>query len=101
MPYIAYLFLNEDVPILAGREVYGYPKKRALIEFTQQEDVLGMYVERPRGIRICSAVLRDELVFSPIPEDTHMPQLVLRAIPSPEENNIQSLLELVKVEYAM
>lgn len=101
MPYIAYLFLNEDVPILAGREVYGYPKKKSVIEFTQQEDVLGMYVERPQGIRICSAVLRDELVFSPIPDDSHVPQLVLRAIPSPEENKVHSLLELVKVDYVM
>ena len=99
IPYIAYLFLNEDVPILAGREVYGFPKKKALIEFTRQEDVLGMYVERPKGIRICSAVIRDEMVFSPMPDGTCLSQVVLRAIPSPEENKRHSLLELVKVDY--
>ncbi|MFO8010118.1 MAG: acetoacetate decarboxylase family protein [Dehalococcoidia bacterium] len=101
MPYIVYLFLDQDVPILAGREVYGFPKKKAIIEFTRQEDVLGMYVERPKGIRICSAVVRDEMVFSPMPDDSRLPQLVLRAIPSPEENRTHSILELVKVDYIM
>ncbi len=99
IPYLAYLFLDEDVPILAGREVYGFPKKKAAIEFTRQEDVLGMYVERPKGIRICSAVMRDALVFSPMPKGSHVSQVVLRAIPSPEENKKHSLLELVKVDY--
>ncbi|MBW2143502.1 MAG: acetoacetate decarboxylase family protein [Deltaproteobacteria bacterium] len=99
IPYLAYLFLDEDVPILAGREVYGFPKKKALIEFTRQEDVLGMYAERPRGIRICSGVMRDEMVFSPMEAGSAVSQIVLRAIPSPEENTRHSLLELVKVDY--
>jgi len=58
-----------------------------------------MYAERPRGIRICSGVMRDEMVFSPMDEGSAVSQIVLRAIPSPEENTRHSLLELVKVDY--
>ena len=97
MPYVAYLLLDRDVPTLAGREVYGFPKKKAFIEFNRQDDVLGMYVERPKGIRICSGIIRDETPFSPVPDGV-MRSVALRAISSPEENKMHSLLELVRVD---
>lgn len=98
-PYSTNLFLDQNAAIMAGREIWGFPKKSAFIEFTQQEDILGMYAERPKGIRICSAVFRDPMnAVLPLPENTVASSICLRAIPSPEENKKHSILELVKVD---
>ncbi len=97
MRYALYLFLDQDVPILAGREIYGYPKKKAIISFKQEEDLLVMAAERPEGIQICSAVFRDTLKFDPLPQMTET-SIVLRVIPSPEENKRHSLLELILID---
>ncbi len=44
--YNAHLYLDNDSPIAAGREIYGYPKKLARVHFSEQEDVLTRSVER-------------------------------------------------------
>ena len=44
--YTRYLMLDSDVPILAGRDLYGFPKKMGVIEFEQQDDVMAGYVGR-------------------------------------------------------
>ncbi len=96
--YISHLMLDSDVPILAGRELYGFPKKMGLIEFSQQDDVLAGYVERPKGIRICSGVFRPEALQAPLPDGTPLQTCALRVIPNPEAGKDHSLVELIQTD---
>ena len=96
--YITHLMLDSDVPILAGRELYGFPKKMGVIEFAQQDDVVAAYVERPKGIRICSGVFRPESPVDPPPDGTPLQTCALRVIPSPEKGRDHSLVELIQTD---
>ncbi len=98
LAYLCYLMLDSEVPVLAGRDIYGYPKKMGLIEFSEHDDLLAGYVERPEGIRICSMVFRPEIPLDPIPERTPMPTCSLRVIPSPEKDKDHSLVELIQTD---
>ncbi len=100
--YITHLILDSDVPILAGRELYGFPKKMGIIEFAQQDDVLAAYVERPRGIRICSGVFRPESPLEPPPPDgTPLQTCALRVVPSPAKDRDHSLVELIQTDMVL
>ena len=96
--YTTYLFLDQDLPILAGREVYGFPKQKAYIEFTKQDDIIGMYAERPKGIRICFGIMRKEKIIDPLPDGSVMKACSLRVIPSPEKDKKHSLVELIQTD---
>lgn len=96
--YISHLMLDSDVPILAGRELYGFPKKMGVIEFAQQDDVLAGVVERPKGIRICAGVFRPEAPLDPPPDGTPLQSCAMRVIPSPEKDKDHSLVELIQTD---
>ena len=95
---MSHLMLDAEVPVLAGRELYGFPKKMGVVEFVQQEDLMAGYVERPRGIRICSGVLRPEQPANPLPDGTALKTCALRVIPSPEKDKRHSLVELIQTD---
>jgi acetoacetate decarboxylase len=44
--YWAYLYLDSDSPIAAGREIFGFPKKSARFSLSEREDVLTRVAER-------------------------------------------------------
>jgi acetoacetate decarboxylase len=44
--YIAYMYLDSDVPIAAGREIFGFPKKMGHFSLGDRENVLTRVVER-------------------------------------------------------
>ena len=94
--YLSHLMLDSSCPILGGREIYGVPKKMGVVELIQHEDVMAGYVERPRGIRICSGVLRPEQPLDPLPDGTALNGCTLRVIPSPEKDKDHSLVELIQ-----
>jgi acetoacetate decarboxylase len=96
--YLTHLILDRDTPIIVGRELYGYPKKMGCVEFVQEEDLLAAYVERPRGIRICSGVMRPEEKMDPFPDGTPLKTCSLRVIPSPEKDRDHSLVELIEAD---
>jgi acetoacetate decarboxylase len=96
--YLTYLILDRDTPILVGRELYGYPKKMGCVEFIREEDLLAAYVERPRGTRICSGVMRPEEQLDPLPDGTPLKTCSLRVIPSPEKDKDHSLVELIEAD---
>src|SRR5215469_7267391 len=60
MTYIAHIAVTSEPPMLAGREIWGFPKKLAQIEFKQERDMIYGTLERPAGIRLASAVVRPE-----------------------------------------
>ena len=94
--YCVDLVLDQDAPILAGREVAGFPKKLGHIHLIAESDLMGGYFERPDKIRICSGLMRPEIPLDMPPDGTGVKWLNLRAIPSPEEDKKFSLLELVE-----
>jgi acetoacetate decarboxylase len=94
--YIAHIVVNSDIPMAAGREVWGYPKKFAVIDLQKEGDLITGIMERPKGNRICTGVMRPETpvevgIIEPVPG------LSLRVIPSPEEGAEPSLMELIEV----
>ncbi len=96
--YLCHLILDSNVPILAGREVYGFPKKMGFVEIVREEDLIAAYVERPKGIRICSGVMRPEQPLGPAPDGTALEACGLRIVPSPEKDRDYSLVELIQTD---
>ncbi len=94
--YMTHLILDSLEPVLVGREVFGIPKVMGEIEFSAEGGVLGAYVERPKGIRIASGVFRAEAPVESLPNETLMRTLTLRVVPSPEEGEVHSSIELIE-----
>jgi len=93
--YIPHIVVNSDIPLAAGREIWGYPKKMAKITIEREGDIVWGKMERPEGNLICSAGVRPEI---PVEEElTGESSLSLRVIPSPEEGAPPSVAELIEV----
>lgn len=60
LSYIQQIMVTTEPPMLAGREIWGFPKKLAAIDFRSERDMIYGTLERPAGIRIASAVMRPE-----------------------------------------
>ncbi len=98
--YTHYLFTDQEAPLIAGREVWGYAKKLAHIEImNQSEEYMGI-VERPKGNRILTAVMRT-VDNVPIEEFAALPSVSLKMIPDaePNGNRGQAISQLVLTEY--
>ncbi len=95
MTYIAHIAVTTEPPMLAGREIWGFPKKLAQIEFKRERDMIYGMLERPAGIRLASAIVRPER-----PADNGhsapRPPVSLRLIPSAEENGHPACAELIE-----
>lgn len=94
--YIAHIAVTEVPPLVAGREVWGYPKKMAHIELEQEAEFLRGTLERPKGVRLITAAMRIERPL-PVPAQGGGGSLSLRVIPSVEPNGPPSLAELIEV----
>jgi acetoacetate decarboxylase len=93
--YIPHIFVNNDIPQIAGREVWGYPKKIAKITINKEYDIIMGQMERPEGNLICTAGIRPETHAEEGQNDIGI--LSLRIIPSPEEGAQPSVAELIEV----
>jgi acetoacetate decarboxylase len=80
--YITNLFVNSGEAMIAGREVYGYAKKLADMEYYTDKGQICMTVERPRGFRIFSASVRTKRPKQMDPANIR-DVLLLKVIPSP------------------
>lgn len=94
--YIVRIVVDAVAPLVAGRELYGYPKQLASVDLSQQEELVRGTVERPAGVRLVTATMRPE---RPLDEAAGVgaPTLSLRVIPSPEPEAPPSLAELIRV----
>lgn len=98
--YTHYLFTDQEAPLIAGREIWGYAKKLAHVEIIHQsEEVMGI-VERPKGNRILTAVIRT-VDNVPSEEFAVLPSVSLKMIPDaePNGNRGQAISQLVRTEY--
>ena len=80
LTYIAQIFVDTEPPMLAGREVWGYPKKLARIGFERDRDMVVGTLDRPAGVRLATAIMRPEQPAGPL--GSNGPTTGLRIIPS-------------------
>lgn len=95
MNYIMHIAVTTEPPMLAGREIWGFPKKLAHIEFKNERDMIYGTLERPAGIRLASAIVRPELP-AVNGHSAAAPPVSLRLIPSVEENGRPLCAEIVE-----
>ncbi len=101
--YQPFIFTDNEIPLVAGREIWGYAKKLAVMErswggagspFGEQ---LVFTVERPRGQRIMAVSMAcDQLCDPATLED--LPVLSTRVIPNAESGRRPSVSELVRLD---
>jgi len=105
----AFLYVTTDAAMAAGREMGGYPKKIARIEFLPGPDQTAV-MERPSGLRICTGTMRPEQrkIPDPNPQKTAgtppplvLNYLTLRLFPSPQRNQPPTLVELLETHWTI
>jgi acetoacetate decarboxylase len=80
--YAAYLYLDSDIPIANGREIWGWPKKHAQFTITEANGMIRTTVERG-GVEIIKAsVVLAELIKEPEKSPPPPPYFNLKIIPS-------------------
>jgi acetoacetate decarboxylase len=91
--YILYLYLDEAFAIVPGREIWGWPKKDAQIEFTEQQGAYHATVHRT-GTTIIDLSLDNLEAITPIPDSPNTPNFNLKIIPSVRKNHSPDVLQL-------
>lgn len=82
LTYIQQIFVDTEPPMLAGREIWGFPKKLAAIGFKRERDMIFGTLERPTGVRLATVIVRPEQPISNLPSSG--PTTGLRIIPAAE-----------------
>lgn len=82
LTYIHQIFVDTEPPMLAGREIWGFPKKMASIGFHRERDMIFGTLERPSGVRLATMIVRPEQPITNLPSSG--PTTGLRIIPSAE-----------------
>ena len=55
--YVAHIVVDTVPPLVGGREIWGYPKKIADIELSEEDEFVRGTVERPAGLRLVSVAM--------------------------------------------
>jgi acetoacetate decarboxylase len=91
--YLVALYLDSPMAIVAGREIWGWPKKDAEITFTAENGIFHASVNREDTTLIRASVNAAERV-EPIPVQPDMPSFNLKTIPSVMKNHTPDVLQL-------
>ena len=95
--YAPNLFVTQEEPLIAGREIYGFPKKLADVGFKHQRNQFMGWVERPTGKRLFDVVVSPQTNLKQ--EDwKHTDALVIKQIPK-EDGSGLDVCKLVGVDY--
>ncbi len=95
MTYIMHIAVTTEPPMLAGREIWGFPKKLAHIEFKSEKDMVYGTLDRPAGVRLASAIVRPERPATN-GHSSAPPAVSFRLIPSAEENGRPVCAEIIE-----
>ena len=95
MSYIMHIAVTTEPPMLAGREIWGFPKKLAQIEFKSEKDMVYGTLERPAGVRLASAIVRPERPATN-GHSSAPPAVSFRLIPSAEEGGRPVCAEIIE-----
>lgn len=98
MTYLPSLFVTQEAPLIAGREIWGYAKKLAHVDVVQEHEEFMGIIERPKGNRLATAVMRS---IRNVPADSFnfLPILSLKVIPSAEESEGPAIAQLVSCNF--
>jgi acetoacetate decarboxylase len=91
--YAVYLYLDHVGGIVAGREIYGWPKKDAKISFTEENGEISAQVVR-EGVTLIDATWHRSQRIDPIPEQPAVPWFNLKLIPSVKKNAPPDVMQL-------
>jgi acetoacetate decarboxylase len=101
--YQPFIFTDNEIPLVAGREIWGYAKKLAVMDRnyggsgTPFGEQAVFTVERPKGKRIMTvSIACDELQDPAELED--LPVLSTRIIPNSAAGRAPSVAELVRLD---
>ena len=101
--YQPFIFTDNEIPLVAGREIWGYAKKLAVMKRTSGgagspygEQML-FTVDRPPGQRIMTVSLACDQLCDPASLDD-LPVLSTRLIPHAEAGRPPSVAELVRLD---
>ena len=92
--YFDTILVDNEVGLITGRDPYGFGKLFANIKFERENNLMIAYAERPTGKRLVTGVMRPRDPLDPMPS---VPGVMLKVIPSPEENAPPEVCELVMV----
>lgn len=98
MTYLPNLFVTQEAPLIAGREIWGYPKKLAHVDLAQEHEEFMGIIERPKGNRLATAVMR-AIRNVPAEDFDFPPILSLKVIPNAEESEGPALAQLVSCNF--
>ena len=91
--YAVYLYLDKAGAIVAGREIYGWPKKDAEISFTEDNEGISAQVVR-EGVMLIDTRLHRSDRIDPIPKQPRAPWFNLKLIPSVKKNAPPDVMHL-------
>jgi acetoacetate decarboxylase len=101
--YQPFIFTDNEIPLVAGREIWGFAKKLATMERSSGgsgqpfgEQML-FTTERPAGQRIMTMSIVCDALADPQELDD-LPVLSMRLIPNAEEHKPPSVCELVRLD---
>lgn len=91
--YAVYLYLDKALPIVGGREIWGWPKKDAQISFKVEDGKISAKIVRFGAslISVTSTLLNK---IDPIPSQPELPWFNLKIIPSVEKNSPPDVMQL-------
>jgi acetoacetate decarboxylase len=91
--YAVYLYLDKALPIVGGREIWGWPKKDAQISFEVQDEKIKAKIERFGAplITLTSTLLKK---IDPVPRQPELPWFNLKIIPSVEQDSPPDVMQL-------
>lgn len=92
--YAVCLYLNEALPIVGGREIWGWPKKDAKITFSEKEGEIHCRVER-FGSTLISLNAKLGNKVEPIPSQPELPWFLSKIIPSVRKNAPPDVWQLI------
>lgn len=97
LTYIHQIFVDTEPPLLAGREIWGFPKKLATIGLARDRDMIVGTLERPAGVRLATALMRPERPVGQL--GSNGPTTGLRVIPSADPADPRpALAELIAAD---
>jgi acetoacetate decarboxylase len=95
--YQPLIFTNREPALAAGREIWGFAKKLAEMDWREEAEQIIFTIERPRGKRIATFTLtRDRIAKSD--EVEGLPVLSLRYLPPSDPTRPPAAAELVRLD---
>jgi acetoacetate decarboxylase len=95
--YQPVIFTDHEPALTAGREIWGFAKKLAVMEWREEAEQIMFTIERPRGKRIATFTLSRDRLAAP-DEAEALPVLSFRYLPPSSPDAAPAAAELVRLD---